>query len=70
MKIYKVLTDEYPESCQKCPLCTRFNSEGSLKGFGHCQALDGSNNIVCTQLYADYRRHDCPLTKVKAVGGC
>lgn len=69
MQIYKVLVDEYPESCRECPMCKPYDGE-ELKNVGVCKALIQDNNTVCTGYLANYRRHDCPMVKVKAVRGC
>lgn len=69
MEIYKILVDEYPESCAACPFAKSYDCKG-LEGRGRCLGLPEEQGDVVLWWYAKYRRHDCPLLKVKKVGCC
>lgn len=58
MIIYSVIADEPPKSCLDCPFSRRYDS----KNHGYCSALPPDNRTVCLEYYADYRRHDCPIS--------
>lgn len=63
MTVLKVIVDEVPESCGDCGFCTRYKD---MTGRGYCMALPEERNDVCTEYYAKYRRHDCPLQVVSS----
>lgn len=52
-KVFNILVDRLPESCQDC----RF-SVNSKDGRADCLPLE---QPVCTAYWADYRRSNCPL---------
>lgn len=59
MIVYSVIVDEPPESCLSCPFSRKLDA---VIPRGYCSALPPENNTVCLEYYADYRRHDCPMS--------
>ena len=46
MTVYKILVDEYPESCRDCDFCKKWADP--KESFGACLGLPEDNNTVCT----------------------